>query len=162
MSGSPKHHILIHSGEVPCECQQCYQSFSWSGNLKKQMNIHSGVKPFACKQCAQSFNRSVDLKTHMGRNLTSAISASNHSASLIISRDTSWYTVGETLCLQALSPTFQSVCTYQEPHVDTHWGEALFLQKVSPIFQEEFTPQEPHVNTQWAKALCLQAVFPIV
>ena len=38
----------IHTGERPCQCCHCIQSFQICNNLKRHKGVHTGERPFQC------------------------------------------------------------------------------------------------------------------
>ena len=55
---------MIHTGEKPFECGECYQQLSKGSNLKQHQTIHTGEMAFKCHECNKLFSKNGDLKRH--------------------------------------------------------------------------------------------------
>jgi len=59
-------HMLIHSDDNYIHiCSVCKKAFRKPGNLNKHMLIHTGEKPCTCNDCGGRFRTSTHLKVHM-------------------------------------------------------------------------------------------------
>ena len=47
--------MIIHSGEKPFDCNQCYMTFSTNSNLNIHMQTHTRDIPFQYNQCNMYF-----------------------------------------------------------------------------------------------------------
>ncbi|XP_058445434.1 zinc finger protein 271-like [Malaya genurostris] len=58
-------HVLIHTGELPYQCNICEQHFRTAGDRNKHIQgVHEGKKPYKCNKCQLSFKLKNEATQH--------------------------------------------------------------------------------------------------
>eukprot|EP00106_Octopus_bimaculoides_P019192 XP_014786634.1 PREDICTED: zinc finger protein 257-like [Octopus bimaculoides] len=57
-------HKHTHTGEKPCHCVLCGESFSQSGKSSSHEHVRIAEKLFICDICSKSFSRNFHLTTN--------------------------------------------------------------------------------------------------
>lgn len=59
-----KHHMLIHTGQKPHQCNHCQKTFRGKSALNEHIRMHTGDRPYSCDTCSKSFRSHSNLRNH--------------------------------------------------------------------------------------------------
>nr|XP_034342401.1 zinc finger protein 120-like [Arvicanthis niloticus] len=136
-----------HTGQKPCECNQCSKAFSCHSHLQRHKRTHTGEKPYECNQCAKAFSCHSSLQTHERTHTGEKPYKCNQ--------------CGKAFTQQSHLQIHERKHTGEKPHECNQCGKAFSCHSSLQIHKRTHTGEKPYECNQCSKAFLCQSNLQI-